>query len=459
MKKILVLTGCVILLLLAINIQAQITGPVPAKSPCTTLRSDVQLLPTAIDTVAPRNVANNDLAWENGEVILVKFMNNIGSQNLRNMLIQYAKSWEQYANITFKFVPDNTPVTNMRVLLGSKKDRLGHNSQLGIGCNSVPQDVQTMNLDTSDFFDYSEYETQFKKGGPFLDYVRNKRSDLKKYTYADLFTDVIEYKDPKIKWKYSVMRGTTTHEFGHALGMLHEQSYPNGIKWNKDTVYKYYEKYQGWDKAKVDFNVLEASDFFYTNGTTYDPQSIMHYPVLAWQTVDGFTVGKNDIISEGDKKLIAALYPKDRKVSALAVPKIEISNIGYGDVKTDNVKKGILIYPTFDIKTSAVLGAVYFVARLTTEDGLYYIPTTNDKYSWNKMAATYAKIKLLPSTNTSFNKNGAKNLELFFPYGEMPDLKGKKVKVEFSVYQDDVANNRYSKLTFNFLSSPLTLPN
>ena len=83
------------------------------------------------------------------------------------------------------------------------------------------------------------------------------------------------------------MRGTTTHEFGHALGMLHEQSYPNGIKWNKDTVYKYYEKYQGWDKAKVDFNVLEASDFFYTNGTTYDPQSIMHYPVLAWQTVDG----------------------------------------------------------------------------------------------------------------------------------------------------------------------------
>lgn len=448
-----------VLLLLAVNIQAQkITGPKPAKAPCTTLRSDDHLLPTAVDTVAPRGMVNNDLAWKNGEVILVKFMNDIGSQGLRDRIMEYAKSWEQYANITFKFVPDNTPVTNIRVLLGSKKERLGHNSQLGIGSNNVAQYLQTMNLDTSDFIDYTEYETQFKKGGPFLQWVRNKRGDISKYTYADMYLDVIDYKDPNVKWRYNVMRGTTTHEFGHALGLLHEQSYPNGIKWNKDTVYKYYAKYQGWDKAKVDFNVLEASDFFYTNGTTYDPKSIMHYPVLAWQTIDGYTVGKNDVVSEGDKKIIAAMYPKDKLISELAVPQIEISNIGYGEVKTDNVKKGLVIYPTFDIKTSAVLGSVYFVARLTTEDGLYYIPTTNDKYSWNKMAATFVKIKLLPSTKAGFNKNGNKNLELFFPFSEMPDLGGKNVKVQFSVYQDDVVNNRYQKLTFNFLSSPITVP-
>ena len=58
------------------------------------------------------------------------------------------------------------------------------------------------------------------------------------------------------------MQGTTVHEFGHSLGLLHEQSYPRGIKWNKDTVYKYYAKYQGWDKEKVDFNVMGASDIF-----------------------------------------------------------------------------------------------------------------------------------------------------------------------------------------------------
>jgi hypothetical protein len=100
----------------------------------------------------------------------------------------------------------------------------------------------------------------------------------------------------------------------------------------------------------------------------------------------------------------------------------------------------------------------YFVARLTTEDGEYYIPTTNENYSWNKNAATYVKMTLLPSTRTSFNKSSVKNLELFFPFKEMPDLAGKKVKIQFSVYQDDEKNNRFQKLTFNFLSSPVTVP-
>jgi hypothetical protein len=185
----------------------------------------------------------------------------------------------------------------------------------------------------------------------------------------------------------------------------------------------------------------------------------MHYPVEAWQTVNGYTVGLNDELSAGDKKIIAALYPKGQKISTLAVPKIKITNIGYGDVKKDSVKMGVLIYPSFDINTSAVLGSVYFVARLTTEDGEYFIPTVNENYSWNKMAATYIKMKLLPSSKASYNKNGEKNLELFFPFKEMPNLEGKKVKIQFSVYQDDVVNNRFQKLTFDFLSSPLTVPN
>ncbi|MBK6632919.1 MAG: hypothetical protein IPG38_00135 [Chitinophagaceae bacterium] len=457
MKKVVLLIMGIFVLLFEMNAQRLPLGSKPTKDPCTT-EMGFAMLPVAVDTTIGRSVANNDVLWENGDVILVKFMNNAGSQQVRNMIMQHAKIWEQYGNITLKFVPDDTEATNIRIKLGSKLDNHGHNSQLGIKCNNVPQYMQTMNLDTSDFIDYKGYIDQYKNGGPFLQFLRNKGTDFKNYTYNDLFRDVIEYKDPFVKWNYDALRGTTAHEFGHALGLLHEQSYPNGIKWNKDTVYKYYAKYQGWNKEKVDFNVLEASDFFYTNGTTYDPKSIMHYPVQAWQTVDGFTVGSNDDLSDGDKKIIAALYPKDKKVSDLAVPKIEVNNINYGDVKTDNVKKGILIYPSFDIKTSALLGAVYLVARLTTEDGLYYIPTTNANYSWNKMAATYIKLKLLPSTKTSINKGTQKNLELFFPFKEMPDLAGKNVKIEFSVYQDDVVNNRYQKLTFNFLSSPVSVP-
>ncbi|MCL0138149.1 hypothetical protein M2T37_28110, partial [Klebsiella pneumoniae] len=50
-------------------VQAQkksLKGSMPFKAPCTTLMGSA-LLPTAIDTTQGRNVANNDLIWENGD--------------------------------------------------------------------------------------------------------------------------------------------------------------------------------------------------------------------------------------------------------------------------------------------------------------------------------------------------------------------------------------------------------
>ncbi len=442
---------------MAMNANAQIKGfadKKPSKTPCTTLVGE-EMLPGMADTTTGRSVADNYKTWENGQVLLVKFMNNAGSASVRERIMRYAKMWEQHANITLKFVPDNTPATNIRVRLGSKLDSLGHNSAVGINCDRTPQLRQTMNLDTSDFLDYSFYENDLKTGGPFYKYLIDKGTDMNNYTYKKFYRDILYYPDPNPRFIEKYMKGTTMHEFGHALGLLHEQSFPGAIKWNRDTIYKYYERFN-WDKEKTDFNVLEVSEQFFTNGTAYDPKSIMHYAVYSWQTLDGYSVEESHELSEGDKKIIAALYPKGQKVSSLAVPKVIISNFVRLEIKNDAARKALVIYPYFDVKTGARLANAFYVARLTTEDGKYYIPTTNLRYNWGGYAATYLKMNLQPNSKKSYNKL-KKDLQLILPYNQMPDMAGKSFRVEFTVYQDDAATGKLNRLVYYSYSSPLSI--
>ena len=43
-----------------------------------------------------------------------------------------------------------------------------------------------------------------------------------------------------------------THEFGHALGCIHEHQNPPGLIWNKRVVYEYYMKPpNNWTKEEV----------------------------------------------------------------------------------------------------------------------------------------------------------------------------------------------------------------
>ena len=102
------------------------------------------------------------------------------------------------------------------------------------------------------------------------------------------------------------------HEFGHALGNLHEHSSPDAkIPWNTEKVYRYYEKY-GWSRAEVNKQVLltytePEIDHLSTKG--FDRISIMAYSIDRRLTDGGFSIPVNSMLSQSDKEGIAMAYP------------------------------------------------------------------------------------------------------------------------------------------------------
>jgi serralysin len=424
-----ILLGC--LLIFSGSIQAQ-SLPLPG---CTT-----DVFGTMFKTIdsTERGVADNYLTWDNGTIILVKFMPG-GSKSIRDKVVLMAKEWEKYANITFKFVPDTTSFTNLRVLLGKDK---GHNSMVGTQCSSIPQNEQTINFDTVKLADVPYY------------YQKMVNKGIKELTEWEQVETEMKL-DPG-HWSEREVKRVVTHEFGHALGLLHEQSYPGIIKWRKtDSVYNHYKKTQKWSKAQVDFNVFEVNKQFYTNGTAYDPKSIMHYDVEPWQTMDGYTLKKAYELSPGDKAMIAGLYPKYKKQSEFVVPKVIVSSFIKVDVVNNKTKGGLSIFPSFDVKTNEKLGHVYFVAQIITEDNKFFL-TNREIYNFQGTVATYLPANLRANAKISYNKK-VRNLELFLPFDQIPDLQGKKVKIYFSVYQSDVANNEFFKQLYFSDTKPLSV--
>jgi hypothetical protein len=107
------------------------------------------------------------------------------------------------------------------------------------------------------------------------------------------------------------VRRVVLHEFGHALGLVHEHQNPaTHIPWNKEAVYRFYQGAPNfWSKEQVDINIFQVYDQTLTLHTEFDPRSIMLYPVPAELTTGGFSVGWNNDLSDTDKAFIAQQYP------------------------------------------------------------------------------------------------------------------------------------------------------
>lgn len=212
-----------------------------------------------------------DKLWDNGSTLKIMFIDDNASESLKDRVIEKARIWEQYANIKFEVVTSGD--SDIRITF----DRVngGSWSYIGTDANSRNQDQATMNF------------------GWFYDYTRD-----------------------------SEIGRTTLHEFGHALGAIHEHNSPaNDIQWDEEAVYEYYMNTQGWSEAQVENNLFNKYNGSVTTNSTYDPKSIMHYTIPAGLTLDGFSVGTNFVLSNTDKSFIGKVYPFEDSSDNLALGK------------------------------------------------------------------------------------------------------------------------------------------
>jgi len=107
-------------------------------------------------------------------------------------------------------------------------------------------------------------------------------------------------------------RSVVLHEFGHALGLIHEHQNPHkAIDWNiANVVADLSGPPNNWNSSIIQGNMFKRyapDDLF---ATDVDPDSIMMYPIKPSWTNDGFSVGFNTDISPFDIALVKAAYPK-----------------------------------------------------------------------------------------------------------------------------------------------------
>lgn len=107
-------------------------------------------------------------------------------------------------------------------------------------------------------------------------------------------------------------RSVVLHEFGHAIGLIHEHQNPiHAIQWDKEAVSQDLGgPPNNWDAATIYENMFKTYEPGNVFATEVDPHSIMMYPIKASWTNGTFVVGFNSALSANDKSLVCEAYKK-----------------------------------------------------------------------------------------------------------------------------------------------------
>ena len=219
--------------------------------------------------------------WQNGRTLRVRFMD--GDPSVQARVRDVTRQWSDFANLTFDF--GNHATADVRVSFREE----GSWSYLGTDALGIPANQATMNYG---WLTPSSTDDEVKR--------------------------------------------VVLHEFGHALGCIHEHQHPEaGIPWDREAVYRYYGgPPNNWTRQQVDVNLFQTYSRTITQFSQFDPQSIMMYPVDEQLTLGNYSVGWNRELSPTDKAFVGALYPKEPGLPELVLnaPPVQARIGAHGEV-------------------------------------------------------------------------------------------------------------------------------
>lgn len=277
----------------------------PVNAPISGMRSGVGL-----QLLRPWLALSTSRLWEDGRTLRVRFLD--GDWAVQERVEDVAQEWSLYANITFDF--GNDPDAEIRITFREP----GSWSFMGTDALLIDKTKATMN------FGWLEPTC----------------------------------KDEEVA-------EVVLHEFGHALGCIHEHQHPeNGIPWNKEAVYlDYGGPPNNWSRDQVDENIFEEYDRSKTQFSQFDNQSIMLYSIPNEHTIGDFEIGWNRKLSDADKTFMAAVYPRQVKPTLELIvgnPPIEAAIGNHGE--TDRFQLTVSRKDRYQLETSGptdVMMALY----------------------------------------------------------------------------------------------------